>query len=318
MIPTYGAGPYLEATIRSVLLQDLGPERMQVAVVDDATPGPDPRALVERVGDGRVEFHRHATNVGHVRNFDRCLLLARGDLVHILHGDDRVLPGFYATMEAAFDRHPEIGGAFCRNDFVDEAGARYATARTLAPAAGVLADALGTLASWQRIQAPAIVVRREVYERLGGFDPAVAAVGEDWEMWVRIAASYPIWYTPEVLAEYRTHVGSLTSTSLRTGQNGRDLRHVIRVNAGRLPREISARVNAEAERQCAMWLLVLASRLITRREWRAARAQVREALRFRRSPRVLLRVARLTVRAVGLAVSDRLHGGAPAARRGER
>ena len=39
---------------------------------------------------------------------------------------------------------------------------------------------------------PSIVVRRSVYERLGSFDRRLVCA-EDWEMWVRIAAHYPIW-----------------------------------------------------------------------------------------------------------------------------
>ena len=55
----------------------------------------------------------------------------------------------------------------------------------------------------QRLQFPSMVVRRATYERLGGFDRLGYA--EDWEMWVRIAAHYPVAYEPEPLALYRVH-----------------------------------------------------------------------------------------------------------------
>ena len=44
-----------------------------------------------------------------------------------------------------------------------------------------------------------IAVRREAYECLGGFDARLKC-SEDWEMWVRIAARYPIWHEPAPLA----------------------------------------------------------------------------------------------------------------------
>jgi len=70
-----------------------------------------------------------------------------------------------------------------------------------------------------------MVVKREVYEKLGGFYGV--EYGEDWEMWVRIAANYQIAYTPEVLAEYRMHHNSISGKAFLTGQNMKDLNQVM-------------------------------------------------------------------------------------------
>jgi GT2 family glycosyltransferase len=297
MIPTHGSGSYLRDALLSVLAQDPGAGTMQIAVIDDASTPADALELVEEVGGGRVEYFRQSVNVGHVRNFDTCVLRARGHLVHLLHGDDRVKPGFYQTLEMAFRRHPEIGAAFCRNDFIDERGAPFAASPLVREIAEVVPDWLETIATWQRVQAPAIAVRRAVYEALGGFDRRIVSVGEDWEMWVRVASRYPVWYTPEVLAEYRVHRVSLTAVSLRTGQNFRDLRRVIAINRERLPTASESRVTRAARQACALWGLVLAGRLISSREWSAACRQMVEAIRCDRSPRVILRAVRLMLRA---------------------
>ncbi len=70
-----------------------------------------------------------------------------------------------------------------------------------------------------------MVVRRDVYEKLGGFDTNFKTAGEDWEMWVRIAAHYPVWYEPAPLACYRlSRPGSLTGAAARTTPVARDMR----------------------------------------------------------------------------------------------
>ena len=73
---------------------------------------------------------------------------------------------------------------------------------------------------------PSIVVRRDVYEALGGFDDRLRC-SEDWEMWVRIAARYPVWYETEPLALYRMHANSNTGRHVRTAEDIRYTREAI-------------------------------------------------------------------------------------------
>jgi hypothetical protein len=297
MIPTYHCAGYLRETLARVLAQDPGPETMQIEVVDDHSTVDDPEAVVREVGGGRVGFFRQERNVGHTRNFDTCIQRARGRLVHLLHGDDYVLDGFYRTMAAPFARHPEIGAAFCRNVFIEEDGRTHATARLLQEESGILDGWVERIASRQLLQPPAMVVRREVYEHLGGFDRRILTFGEDWEMWVRIAASYPVYYEVEPLAVYRLQdTRSLSGRALRTGQNMRDLRTAVEINAALLPVHRRARISRAAHANNALGTIRRAHRMLDAGEVRVPLIQLREALRTSTSPRVLLEAARLVAR----------------------
>jgi GT2 family glycosyltransferase len=56
------------------------------------------------------------------------------------------------------------------------------------------------------IASPTPVVRRDVFERIGYFDESASLRRrEDWDMWLRIAARYPLAYVPAALARYRFH-----------------------------------------------------------------------------------------------------------------
>jgi glycosyltransferase involved in cell wall biosynthesis len=96
MIPTYNCARLLEETLSSVLDQQMSPELMEIIVVDDCS-NDKPEEVVDRLGAGRVSFCRHNENMGATATFNDCILRSSGHLVHILHGDDFVLPGFYST-----------------------------------------------------------------------------------------------------------------------------------------------------------------------------------------------------------------------------
>lgn len=229
MIPTYNCANYLRETLASVLAQDLGSDFMQIMVVDDHSLKDDPEAVVKELGNGRVEFYRQETNVGHVKNFQTCLEKARGRLIHQLHGDDLVCDGFYKKLTIAFEKHPEIGAAFCRHMIIDEHGNTIHTSILEQPESGILPEGwVEELIGFQRIQTPAIAVRRDAYETLGGFDSRLI-YAEDWEMWVRVASIYPVWYETDSLAKYRKNSASITSRNIRSGETIRDLRRAITI-----------------------------------------------------------------------------------------
>lgn len=297
MIPTYHSARYLRETLASVLAQDPGSDVMQIEVVDDHSTEDDPETIVRELGGGRVEFFRQPENVGHSRNFSTCLQRSRGQLVHLLHGDDFVLDGFYQTMERPFATHPEVGAAFSRYVAVDEESRWIVVSPLIAPQSGVLGGWLERLAEGQLLQPPSIVVRRDAYERLGGFDSRIQTYGEDWEMWVRIAASYPVWHQVEPLAAYRVQTAtSLSGRAIRTGQNLRDLGLAIEINALVLPPTSAGRISRAARQNNALGAIRRARRMLDGGgEARVVLVQLRESLRMSPTPAVMYRGGRLAL-----------------------
>lgn len=285
MIPTYDCAGLLAETLSAVLAQDPGPAVMQIEVVDDAS-NDNPHEVVIAVGKGRVDFHRQPRNLGVSRNLTDCIRRARGEIVHILHGDDAVLPGFYAAMDRAFTARPDLGAAFCRQIFMDTTGCRRGLSPLELRESGVLPDAVAHLAAEQRIMTPSICVRRAAYERLGGFLEQLVCA-EDWEMWVRIAAAYPIWYETEALALYRMRDDSNTGRHVRTGEDIVYTAEVIDINTRRLPPERAAVIAAQARRTYAHSALDIAESAFLRGDTATARAQLAGALTLSRSPSVL-------------------------------
>ncbi|MFM8284394.1 MAG: glycosyltransferase [Planctomycetaceae bacterium] len=248
MLPTFEPDHTFERALASVLAQAPVADDMQIAVVDDASREVDVRRLIDRIDvHGRVEFHPHRRRLGLGRNWNRALTLARGELVHLLHQDDFVLPGFYARMDRGLRAVPGVGMAFCRSRFVDGGDRCIKTASRLQWTAGILANWLPRIAERQRVQTPSAVVPRATFERLGGFRIDLRQA-LDWEMWVRIAALYPVWYDPNVLAVYRRHDNSESMRLLSSGAVWPDLIHTIAINAGALPESLRVRVRQASAR----------------------------------------------------------------------
>ncbi len=275
MIPTYNCAAYLRQTLASVLQQDPGPEVMQIEVVDDGSTRDDPAAVVNELGRGRVKFYRQPQNVGAIANFNTCIQRSAGQLVHILHGDDLVADGFYQQLGAALLQNDAVGAVCCRQTFIDETGLPLVTTRPELPAAGIWANALEVLAVSNRVQPPALVVKRQVYQTLGGFIPALFH-SADWELLVRIASRYAVWYTPEPLALYRQHRASDTSRLLQTGANLQDRRHCIYTCRAYLPPHRAAALTRRALVYSAVYGLRLALNALKAGHLQIVRAQLRE------------------------------------------
>lgn len=242
MLPTYRPDGLLVDTLRSVLVQAPAADAMQIMIVDDGSPA----GLVERlVGEvdraGRVEILRHDDRLGLAGNWNRAIELARGHVVHLLHQDDRVLPGFYARLLDGFDRQPGVGMAFCRCRIVDGRDRTLKTSSRLRWLPGVLDGWLPRIATRQRVQTPAALVARATYEAVGGYRPDLK-LALDWEMWVRIAARRPVWYEPRTLAAYRRHSANETSRIFAAGATWPDVAAAITLNALQLPHESRDRV----------------------------------------------------------------------------
>ncbi len=260
MIPAYNCSRYLAETIESVLARTGHLENMQIEVIDDKSTDANVAAIVREAGRGKVGFFQQEVNVGSLRNFETCINRAKGHWVHILHGDDKITPGFYNEVELLFTMHPEAGAVFTGVQVIDEKNALLRINRKVAEDKGILADWLRTIAIQNLIQPPQIVIKRSVYETLGSFFGV--HYGEDWEMWVRIAAHYPVAYSPAPLAIYRyLRQDSISNSSIETGGHIRDIATVIDIIQDYLPLEDWHFLKAKAKEHYSQYAANCANQL---------------------------------------------------------
>lgn len=214
MIPAHDAGAHLAETLQSVLAHDL-PPGTQVEVVDDASTD-DTAAIAAAFADRGVTHHRNPRRLGAPANFNACLRRARGRLVHLLHADDLVLPGFYHRMGRAMETSGAVA-AVCRTEYVDETGRPLGVGEAMS-ATGIWTDVASRLALTNVIRPPGIVVDRAAYDAVGGYREDLRHAA-DWDMWIRLAEHGPVWFDDRVLARYRRHEANHTAGVVKSGAN---------------------------------------------------------------------------------------------------
>jgi glycosyltransferase involved in cell wall biosynthesis len=276
MIPVHNCADYLARALPEVLAQLADRADAEIIVVDDASAD-QPGTVVARIAGDRVQYRPNPGHLGAVGTFNRCLDLATGELVHLLHGDDEVLPGFYAAMEEAL-ADPSVSAAVCRAEDVDADSSPLYVTRSYRQGTGVWTDALDALAVSNRVRAPGIVVRRAAYEEVGGYRAELPHAA-DWEMWTRLAAHGPVVFVDQVLARYRRHAGSDTSERVRTGANVRERVTAIGVIVEHVTPERRHRVRRKALAYTVYFATRTALSSARTGSWSTARRQGWEAIR---------------------------------------
>jgi GT2 family glycosyltransferase len=290
MIPVYNRTTYLEQAIASVIEQtrEYAAEQIQIELIDNCSTNLELELLIQRlIKQYKISFYKQPQTVSMVENINTCVRRARGYLVHILHDDDLVLSGFYQCLEVAFKQEPSIGAAYCRHGHIDEENRQHHYLSSLERnTSGIISNFLERIVVNSPIDPPAVVVRRSVYERLGGFRPELYGAS-DLEMWRRIAAHYPIWFEPQVLAHFRVHSTSQTSALVRSGKSIADMRRSIEMTRSYLPQSTGDRLVKRAMEECALYALRNAFRALSRGDISATNAQIREAFKCSSSIKVI-------------------------------
>lgn len=190
VIPVRDGERYLAAAIDSALAQD--PLPREIVVVDDGSRDAT-REVAGRYGSRIRYVHQAAAGPAAARNFG--LAQTKGSLVAFLDADDEWLPEKTRLQLSRFEARPELD--LCLGHAVNfwsadvPADRRSTDPRLLAP--------------WPARSCIVLMARRSIFERIGGFDPALA-FGEDLEWFGRAGESGCVVETlPEVLARRRLH-----------------------------------------------------------------------------------------------------------------
>jgi hypothetical protein len=134
-----------------------------------------------------------------------------------------------------------------------------------------------------------------VYEKLGGF--YAVHYGEDWEMWVRIAANFPVAHSPRRLAFYRVHQNNITSRFFLTGQSISDAIKVVNLMQAHLPPGQRIKAKRAAKKHLAHYFAKTADKIYHQHgEPYVALGQSKRALGMHVSPITFLYYAKMQIK----------------------
>jgi glycosyltransferase involved in cell wall biosynthesis len=176
--------------------------------------------------DGTVDLLKeYASRYPHIRwisepdngisdAFNKGIAMMTGDAFGIIGDDDYYEPEFFDVVAAEFARHPESGVvsgncAFIRND-----GEIWMTQRASFSGRRDLIECWNHWGKGATLPAPSTFIRRQVVERVGGFDVA-DRYAMDYHHWIKITEHFPVHTIDRHLANFRFDQGSVSHTQMR-------------------------------------------------------------------------------------------------------
>lgn len=195
--------------IDSVLAQTRPVE--EVIVIDDGSTDGTGEYLAERYGKRIICVRQDNAGVSAARN--RGLAMARGRYLALLDSDDEWLPEKTERQVRHLEDNPGLGLVLCNVFRVNADGSLIDVfdRREQIPEDG---PALAAVLRDPALAPLSVLMRREVYDTIGGFDEGLRTA-EDLDFHLRVAARWPIGVVAEPLARaLRGHDGlsALAST----------------------------------------------------------------------------------------------------------
>jgi glycosyltransferase involved in cell wall biosynthesis len=200
IIPIYQRTAFVRQAVESVLAQDY--PNVEIVVVDDGSETNIPAAL------GPLSTHVRYLRIDHggaasARNAG--IAIARGELFLFLDDDDFLEPRALPRLVAAVAPGPMWAAGRFR--YVDQTGAHLPGARGTSFDSGDIYEAI---IPTNLLGGPScVLIRKEALRRVGLFDQSLAPA-EDYDLWLRLAAEYPIGAVPGEVASYRLHSDRLS------------------------------------------------------------------------------------------------------------
>lgn len=211
VVPCYKLAHLLRQCVESILSQTFG--QLEILIMDDCSPD-DTAEVANSFGDARVVHVRNEPNLGHLRNYNKGIGLARGKYVWLISADDYLRrPYVLQRYVNALERHPAVGYTVCPGvgvrDGVETQVIDYSVSGRH--------DRVVPGHQWLKRLLPANIVvaasglvRRECYLSHGAFPLDMPYAG-DWYLWSLFAFHHDVAYFAEAMVCYREHTLSMTT-----------------------------------------------------------------------------------------------------------
>ena len=142
--------------------------------------------------DPRIKYIRNIDNLGMPGNLNSAIQAASGEYVAILHDGDIYERDCIAKWKEALDNYPSAGFVFNPYRSYTKQG-EIVRKEEYPPLISGLELGKRLLVRWDSCVWGTVMVRKQVFDHLGYFDPKFANVA-DVDMWLRIAREYDVAY----------------------------------------------------------------------------------------------------------------------------
>ena len=200
--PSFNQGYFLEDTILSVLNQAY--PNLEYIIIDGGSSDGSVE-IINRFGDGLSYWISEKDN-GQSSAINKGWQRATGEILCWLNSDDYLLPGTLFRIAEIFKKHPDAGFIHANAIRIDQTGQPSGE-----PLGGHFDLHASLIQSKNPVAQPATFIARKALDEVGLLDENLH-MSMDWDLWIRIAARYPVYYFDENWAAFRVWPGAKGST----------------------------------------------------------------------------------------------------------
>ena len=208
IIPTRNRLPFLREAVASVQLQ--GYPNWEAIIVDDASTDSTWEWLAS-LRDPRIQAFRMEERRERSAARNRGLRAAQGERVLFLDDDDRLEAQALLHLSTALDQHPDAIAAVGGRLYFDDRGTRHKFRMSRWRVKRVFWP--DVLLGFVPGQGEALIQKATIVS-VGSWNESLS-VGEDHDLWLRLARVGPVVITPEIVLHLRMHAGQTQFTGVR-------------------------------------------------------------------------------------------------------
>lgn len=223
----FNAQPYIEETIQSILNQTY--PNWELLLVDDGSTDGSTEVALKYVSQypEQISYHEHEGHQNRGMSATRNLGIrqAKGTYLTFLDADDLWLPNTLSDQVKLLEAYPDAGMVYGpiqwwyswtgqaddrHRDVVERVGVKTNTL--------IQPPTLFLLLLQQKIAISGMLLRKEVVDRVGGFNEDFRGLYEDQVFCSKICLQYPVFVSDQWWYKYRQHSQSCCSVAERTKQ----------------------------------------------------------------------------------------------------
>jgi glycosyltransferase involved in cell wall biosynthesis len=209
VIPAFNAAHTIGRALESVRRQSY--PRVQTIVVDDGSVD-ETAAMIAADAAPDLRIVRLPRNVGAAAARNAGIAEANGEFVAFLDADDEWRPSKLTRQVALIVDRPKMSFVSCQCGFIHANGEVETVFRSeFLPVTGF--EAWRVLLAYTFVATPSVLARRASLVKLGGFDPSLV-IGEDQDMWIRLALEGEVGFIREPLVVIHQQLAGLSNRTV--------------------------------------------------------------------------------------------------------
>lgn len=205
VIPTYNREKHIKKSIESVLAQKADHERFEIReiiVVDDHSTD-NTQEIIDSISDPRIKYIYQKENGGPGAARNKGVDIAKYEWIAFHDSDDIWVSDKLLKQVTYIDEHPGC-------EMVCGSTKQTYNGQTTIMVLPEEYNEVGFFATKNYVDAPTILIKKERFLSIGGFDVDLKAL-EDWDFGLRYADIYRIGFVNEILIEKTPLDGGVSS-----------------------------------------------------------------------------------------------------------